>query len=46
LDELENHPDFGLRDFIIQEKARLNREVEAERHAETLADRVDSELFE
>jgi hypothetical protein len=46
LDELEGYPDLAVTEFVAQEKLRLNKEIEAERRAETLADRLADERFE
>jgi hypothetical protein len=46
LDELEGYCDPTLTEFIAREKEVLNREIEAERRGETLADRIRNERFE
>jgi hypothetical protein len=46
LDELEGYSDPTVIEFIAREKVLLNKEIEAERRAETLADRAHDERFE
>ena len=46
LDEPEGYSDPTLIEFIAREKEVLNREIEAERREETLADRIRNERFE
>ncbi len=46
LDELEEYSDPTFIEFVAQEKVRLGKEIEAERRAETLADKSADERFE
>jgi hypothetical protein len=46
LDELEGYSDPTVTGFVAREKVLLNEEIEAERRAETLADRAHDERFE
>jgi hypothetical protein len=46
LDELEGYSDPTFIEFVAQEKVRLGKEIEAERLAETIADRSADERFE
>jgi len=46
LDELEEHQDPVVAEFVAQEKVRFAKEIEAERRAETLEDRAIDERFE
>lgn len=46
LDELDGYSDLAFTEFIARERARLSKEIEAERRTETLADRARDERFE
>jgi len=46
LDNLQGHPDPSVSAFVVQEKARLAREIETERRLEASAERVASQSFE
>lgn len=46
LDELSGYSDLAFTEFVALEKARLSKKIEADRRAETSADRARDERFE
>jgi hypothetical protein len=46
LDELDGYPDSAVVEFVKQEKNRLGKAIEAERRAESVADRERNARFE